>query len=117
MVRYPHLDRERRPFVKLQNEIVLGRGRQLAFFACLVALAGTTHATTYYSGAGDANGTTLSSIVKWYTDSGRTTLADPQPTPTANDDNTYVFVESKKMMSNCSFPEGTHVWFGMTTAA
>ena len=73
--------------------------------------------TTYYSGAGAANGYTLAEVVKWYTDSGRKTLADPQPTPTANDDNTYVFLESKKMMGDCSFPEGTHVCFGTTTTA
>ena len=101
--------------MKLQKGIVLGGGRRLALAVCLVALAtGSAHATFYYSGKGAANGTTLSSIVKWYTDSGRTTLADPQPAPTANDDNTYVFLESMKMTGNCSFPEGTHVWFGTT---
>ena len=68
--------------------------------------------TTYYSGKGASNGTVLSTVVKWYTDESRTTLADPQPTPTENDDNTYVFLESMKMTDNFSFPEGTHVWFG-----
>jgi hypothetical protein len=43
--------------------------------------------TTYYSGNGTANGT-LAQAVKWYTDASYTTAADPQPTPTANDDNT-----------------------------
>jgi hypothetical protein len=102
--------------MKLKKEIVLGVGCKFAIAVCLVALAtGLAHATTYYSGKGAANGTTLSSIVKWYTDESRTTLADPQPTPTANDGNTYVFLESMKMTGNCSFPEGTHVWFGTTT--
>ena len=104
--------------MKLQKGIVLGGGRKLALAVGLVALAtGAAHATTYYSGAGAANGYTLAEVVKWYTDSGRKTLADPQPTPTANDDNTYVFLESKKMMGDCSFPEGTHVCFGTTTTA
>lgn len=99
--------------MKLQKGIVLGKGRNLALFVCLVALAtGASGGTTYYSGKGASNGTVLSTIVKWYTDESRTTLADPQPTPTENDDNTYVFLESMKMTDNFSFPEGTHVWFG-----
>ena len=99
--------------MKLQKETFLGGGRKLALAVGLVALAtGAAHAATYYSGKGASNGTVLSTIVKWYTDESRTTLADPQPTPTENDDNTYVFLESMKMTDNCSFPEGTHVWFG-----
>ncbi len=100
--------------MKLQKGIVLGEGRKLALAVGLVALAtGAAYATTYYSGKGDSTtGSTLSKIVKWYTDEGLTTLADPQPKPTANDDNTYVFLESMKMTSNCTFPAGTHVWFG-----
>ena len=86
------------------------------FLLGAVALAGgiipASGGTTYYSGKGASNGTVLSTIVKWYTDESRTTLADPQPTPTENDDNTYVFLESMKMTDNFSFPEGTHVWFG-----
>ncbi len=99
--------------MKLQKEIVLGKGRNFTIFVCLLALAtGASGGTTYYSGKGASNGTVLSTIVKWYTDESRTTLADPQPTPTENDDNTYVFLESMKMTDNFSFPEGTHVWFG-----
>ena len=97
--------------MKLKKGIVLEGGRKLALAVGLVLATGAACAATYYSGAGESNGN-LSTAVKWYTDSGRTTLADPQPTPTANDDNTYVFLETKKFTSNCSFPEGTHVWFG-----
>ena len=90
--------------------------RQMVILLGVVALAGgiipASGGTTYYSGKGASNGTVLSTIVKWYTDESRTTLADPQPTPTENDDNTYVFLESMKMTDNFSFPEGTHVWFG-----
>ena len=96
MVRYLHLYRKRRPIVKLQEGIFFGR-RKLALAVCLVALAtGSAHATIYYSGRGSANGT-LATAVKWYTNESRTVAADPQPTPTANDGNTYVFIESMKM--------------------
>ena len=62
--------------MKLQKGIVFGE-RKLALAVCLVALAtSAAHAATYYSGAGASNGTTLSQIVKWYTDEGLTTLAD-----------------------------------------
>ena len=96
--------------MKLQEGIFFGR-RKLALAVCLVALAGAAHATTYYSGRGSANGT-LATAVKWYTDESRTVAADPQPTPTANDGNTYVFIESMKMDYGATFPEGTHVCFG-----
>ncbi|MBO7686742.1 MAG: hypothetical protein J6V72_10170 [Kiritimatiellae bacterium] len=97
--------------MKLKKGIVFGGGRKLALAVCLVALAGAAHATTYYSGKGGSDGS-LSQAVTWYTDEARTTAADPQPTPTANDGNTYVFLESKKMQSGATFPEGTHVCFG-----
>ena len=71
-----------------QMAILLGVG--IAIGGIVPASGGTT----YYSGKGASNGTVLSTIVKWYTDESRTTLADPQPTPTENDDNTYVFLES-----------------------
>ena len=65
--------------------------RQMAILlGAVVAIGGIVPAsgTTYYSGKGDSTtGSTLSKIVKWYTDEGLTTLADPQPKPTANDDN------------------------------
>ena len=74
------------------------RGRELTALLCAVVAMGgiipSTGGTTYYSGKGASNGTVLSTIVNWYTDESRTTLADPQPTPTENDDNTYVFLES-----------------------
>ncbi|MBQ6010282.1 MAG: hypothetical protein IJL17_17250 [Kiritimatiellae bacterium] len=77
------------------------------FLLGVVALAGgiipASGGTTYYSGKGASNGTVLSMVVKWYADESRTTLADPQPTPTENDDNTYVFLESMKMTDSCSF--------------
>ena len=98
--------------MKLQKEIVLGIGRKLALAFCFAALAtGVAHATIYYSGRGSANGT-LATAVKWYTNESRTVAADPQPTPTANDGNTYVFIESMKMDYGATFPEGTHVCFG-----
>ena len=101
--------------MKLQKGIVLGEGRKLALAMCLVALTtGAAHATTYYSGNGSANGT-LDQAVKWYTDANYTTAADPQPTPTANDDNTYVFIGGRKISGSVTFPEGTHVWFGTPT--
>ena len=53
--------------------------RQMAILlGAVVAIGGSIPAsgTTYYSGAGESNGTTLSQIVKWYTDEGLTTLAD-----------------------------------------
>ena len=97
--------------MKLQKGIVFGE-RKFALAVCLVALAtGTAHATIYYSGKGTANGG-LSTAVKWYTNESRTVAADPQPTPTANDGNTYVFIESMKMDYGATFPEGTHVCFG-----
>ena len=101
--------------MKRQKEIVLGGGCKLALAVCLVTLAtGSAHATTYYSGNGSANGT-LAQAVKWYTDANYTTAADPQPTPTANDDNTYVFIGGRKISGSVTFPEGTHVWFGTPT--
>ena len=73
--------------------------------------------TTYYSRGDKTNGATDGGIsaVKWYTDSGcaDSTLADPQPVPTKDDDNTYVFLTSMKFNSGPTFPEGTHVWFGL----
>lgn len=86
-----------------------------AFLMGAIVLAGgiipASGGTTYYSGKGTANGG-LSTAVKWYTDESRTVAADPQPTPTANDGNTYVFIESMKMDTGATFPEGTHVCFG-----
>ncbi len=96
--------------MKLQKGIVFGEPK-FALAVCLVALAGAAHATIYYSGKGTANGS-LSTAVKWYTNESRTVAADPQPTPTANDGNTYVFIESMKMDYGATFPEGTHVCFG-----
>ena len=91
--------------MKLQEGIFFGR-RKLALAVCLAALAtGSAHATIYYSGRGSANGT-LATAVKWYTNESRTVAADPQPTPTANDGNTYVFIESMKMDYGATFPEG-----------
>ena len=99
--------------MKLQKGIDFGE-RKFALAVCLAALAiGSAHATIYYSGKGNgaANGT-LAQAVRWYTNESRSTLADPQPTPTANDGNTYVFIESMKMDYGATFPEGTHVCFG-----
>ena len=77
---------------------------------------------TYYS-RGDANNGSAHNTsavnwavaVKWYTDPAcaDADLADPQPVPTANDDNTYVFLTGMKFNVGATFPEGTHVWFGL----
>ena len=100
--------------MKLQKGIVFGE-RKFVLAVCLVALAiGSAHATIYYSGKGSANGT-LSTAVKWYTDESRTVAADPQPTPTANDGNTYVFIETQKVTGSYTFPDGTHVWLGTSS--
>ena len=100
--------------MKLQKGIVFGE-RKFALAVCLVALAGVVHATFYYSGAGEANSAILSTAVKWYSDASLTVVANPQPTPTENDDNTYVFLESKKIQGSYTFPDGTHVWLGTSS--
>ena len=91
----------------------------LAFI--VVGVAGMSMAgVTYYSRGDTGNGSAHNSsaanwavAVKWYTDPACADLADPQPVPTANDDNTYVFLTGMKFNVGATFPEGTHVWFGL----
>ena len=75
--------------------------------------ATSTFSGPFYNsdGTGCTNGK-MSASLKWYTDEARTQLADLQPTPTENVDNTYVFITSQKFDSGPTFPAGTHVWFG-----
>ena len=93
--------------------------KKIGMLALVAGAAGVASAGTFYYSRGDAgNGCTdgdLTTAVKWYTDPGcaDATLAVPQPVPTADDDNTYVFLTSKKFNSGPVFPKGTHVWFGL----
>ncbi|MDD6030320.1 MAG: hypothetical protein PUE68_05835 [Kiritimatiellae bacterium] len=93
--------------------------KKIGMLMLVAGAAGVASAgTIYYSRGDERNGCThgdLSTAVKWYTDPGcaDAALADPQPVPTADDDNTYVFLTSMKFNSGPTFPKGTHVWFGL----
>lgn len=79
----------------------------------VLAFAGVLNAAaaTYYSG-GSSPGSGFG-IFKWYDDATRKVLSSPQPTPTANDGNTYVLLTSAKPNGTVAFPEGTFVQMGM----
>lgn len=86
--------------------------KQMVMMLAVATTVAVNAGTTYYSdGKGCTNGS-MPTNLKWYTDDARTVLAEPQPTPTENDDNTYVFVTSMKFDTGPTFPVGTHVCFG-----
>ena len=97
--------------------------KRLGLAVIVVGVAGMAMAGVTYYSRGDANNGSVSNsseanwsqAVKWYTDPecADAALADPQPVPTANDDNTYVFLTGMKFNAGATFPQGTHVWFGL----
>ena len=107
MVRYPHLYKERRPFVKLQEGIAFGRGRKLALFVCLAALAGVYAdglTPMYGNTAGsDYNNKTIQQTVTWYSDEAMTSTAGVI-TPWQEGSNTcrYAILGTAKIGTTCA---------------
>ena len=107
MVRYLHLYRERRPLVKLKNEIVLGMGCKLAIAVCLLALAGA-YADGLTPMYGKASGTQgdIATTVAWYSNEAMTSTTGVI-TPWQEGSNTcrYAILGVTKITGNSSLPD------------